>query len=274
VRVIILACILLILYGCTVTSAPPETGLNLNPTMSPPVIALYGEGDAAFATGDFQNAKEKHEAALKEAESLEDEPGVAFNLFALGVDYGSLKVYLQACESLSKALPYFTKTQNLRMQASTLGSLGEVYFQMGNDASAIEAFDQALAITPKLLEKASDADKQVIFLVQANALNSKAQAHNKLGQSTQAVQSYRDAASYFEKVGKKAEAASALWFAGDILPRNSKRQMRQLKNLAVQWLCSKKWATAQVPRWHAWVLQSHTLMQEGSTTLKASFRIF
>jgi CHAT domain-containing protein/Tfp pilus assembly protein PilF len=232
VRHLILAIVIFVLYGCTVTSPPEKTGLNLNPTMSPPVMALYGEGDAALKTGDLQKAKEKYEAALKQAEGLGDEPGIAFNLSALGSVYYSLKDYPQARELLSKALPYFTKTPNLPPPGLTLGLLGEVNLQIGNDASAIEAFDQALAIVRKFLDKASDPDKQIILSVQASWLDFKAQAHDKLGQSTQAVQSYRDAATAFEMIGKKDTAASALWFAGDILRQKLKAPNEAIKEFS------------------------------------------
>jgi CHAT domain-containing protein len=231
VRVIILAYIFLVLYGCTVTSGPPETALKVN-SMSAPVFALYGEGAASAKTGDFQKAKEKYEAALKQAEALGDEAGIAFNLSALGSVYYSLKDYPQARELLSKALPYFTKAQNLPSQALTLGLLGEVYFQMGNDASAIEAFDQALAIAKNLLTKASEQEKQIILSNRAEVLFFKAQAHNRLGQSNEAVKSYRDAASDFEMMEKKDASASALASAGDLLRQKLKAPNEAIKDFS------------------------------------------
>ena len=105
-------------------------------TIPSPVEDLHTEGAAATQRGDLQAARQKYEAALK----------------------------------LSKTM------YNTAAEALTLVKIGEVEFRMGNDASAIEALDQALAIGQALLQGASEEEKQIIVSYRAEGIYLKAEA--------------------------------------------------------------------------------------------------
>ncbi|MBI3988855.1 MAG: CHAT domain-containing protein [candidate division NC10 bacterium] len=202
--------------------------IDPTPTMTPPVLALYREGEAAFQAGDMRKAREKFQATLEQAGALRDETGIGASLAALGSVHQALQEYPQALESFSAALPYFARTKNLPAEWETLMSIGKVHDQMGNHASAIEAFDRALVIGGTLLGKASEQEKLVILQHRAKALLLKAQAHEKLGHLTEAVESYRQAAADFQIVGNLEMAGIGLEMAATI----SRKQMRAPRQAA------------------------------------------
>ena len=187
------------------------------PTMSPPVLALYNEGAAAFRAGEFAKAKEKHEAALDKARALGDQAGIGACLAGLGGVYQALQEYPKALESFSAALPYLARTGNLPAQAWAYGAIGEVRLQMGDHAKAVEAFDEGLALAEKVLLSASEQEKLAMLPIRGIVLGEKAVAHEKLGQFNEAVASYRRAAVDFEAVGDKWKQGIALWLAGTIV---------------------------------------------------------
>ncbi len=211
VLVLSLAIGLLATNGCAVKSAPPK--LELAASASAPVRALYDEGTAAFQAGDLKKAQERYQAALNHARGLKDEAGIGLSLVGIGRVHVSLKEYPQALGALSAALSYFRETKNLSAKGLTLYFLGLAHAGMENTQSAIEVFDRALAIGDTLLERASEQERLTILTVRGSVFFSQAVAHQKLGQFTEAVKSYRKAAKDDQTVGNQQMAARALYLA-------------------------------------------------------------
>jgi CHAT domain-containing protein/Tfp pilus assembly protein PilF len=179
-------------------------------------MAHYNEGARLYQEKDFQQAREKYQAALDQAQALGDIPGIGFSLAAIGAAQQSLKEYDQAVESFKSALPYLKASRNVAAEALTFAAVGEVQIQLGYDARAIEAFHQALTIAETLLKKASDSDpdKLLIFSHREKVLFRQAQAYERLGNHTEAVKSYQAAAADSQKTGNVDLAGAALWGAG------------------------------------------------------------
>ena len=200
------------------------------PTMTAPVLVLFNEGAAAIQEGDLPKAQEKYQAALEQARALGDEQGIGFSLNGLAAVHDRLQDYPKALEFYSAALPYFIAGNNLSAQMITLGAMGYVQVTMGNNASTIQAFDRALGIMEKLLANASEQEKLALLPLRAKALIAKALAHEKLEQWTEAVDSYRRAASDFAVIGNPERAGRALWSAGTVT-RSKMKNPRQAVEL-------------------------------------------
>jgi CHAT domain-containing protein len=204
--------LLLVISGCA-TNRAQQQAQQAPARASATVSALYNEAAAFFQQEDFERALEKYRAALEQARITQDSPGIGLSLGGIGVTHQALKEYSQALDSYTAALSYFRNSQNLAAEGLTLVAIGEVQVQQGNDAMAIEAFAQALAVGENLLAKATDQEKILILPYRANVLSQKAAAHRRLKQTEEAVGAYEAAAVDFRALGKLNLVGVALWEA-------------------------------------------------------------
>ena len=79
---------------------------------------------------------------------------------------------------------------------------------MGNYADAIEVLSRAITNFENPTGDPSEQQKAALLPIRANALRVKANAQNRLGQYSEAVESYRQAAQAFKLVGDKAVSLS------------------------------------------------------------------
>ena len=116
----------------------------------------------------------------------------------------------EAVKSYRGTAADFQRAGNQATEGLTLASIGEMHSQMGDNASSIEAFDQALAIGEKLLKNASTQERSVILPSRATILDKKAESHKRLEQWAQAIESYYWAATDLQVVKDQASAGVAL----------------------------------------------------------------
>jgi len=163
---------------------------------------LLKEGEAALKAGEFQTAQEKYEAALEHARALGYNPGIAASLAALGLVKEKMEEYPRALELLTEALS-LTTTKDFdakvsTLKVATLNIIVRIHLRLGNQKEAFET-----------------------IRVRAKTLMEKANAHKKLGQFTEAVESYRQAAADTKMLGIE-DAGVTLWNAATLLKQMGK----------------------------------------------------
>jgi CHAT domain-containing protein len=190
---------------------------DLTAPMAAPVLVLYNEGIAALLEGDLQTAREKFQAALEQAHALGDGPGIVALPFALWVVYTELQQYPQALDILSTALSDFaaiTYPGALVVKGLALTLIGATHVQMGNKASAFEAFDQGLPLLEQARETFAEQELRLIwpqrvdvFELAGKVLRDTANIYRlKMRAPQEAVRLYAEAYALFRDAGRLTDA--------------------------------------------------------------------
>lgn len=222
-RVILLAimAILASMPGCLDTKLSHPNTDSPVVSMSASVMKLYQEAAQYAKSGEVQKSLDKYLAALEEAFRLQDEYGIGYCLFDLGLLYFSgFKDYLKALEYFSLATIHFKNANNLQAEAKAFLLIAEIHIGKGEGQSAIEALDKALLVARTIFQQISPDEAEKAVELRGRLYWWKAQAHRALKQFKESVENYRLAASDFFEIGKNDAAAYALLQAGDVLRVN------------------------------------------------------
>jgi CHAT domain-containing protein len=208
------AVIIMMLAGCT-TSTPRQPEAVAPRPVTDSVVRLYNAGAAAFNSGTLQEARENHEAALKEARSVSDIAGIGLSLAALGDVARASRQYRDAIKLYSDALPYLKRANQRRAEAFTLAVLGEVQGKQGLDTDAITSLTQALALGAPIISEASPDERGRMLDIRASVLSQRAGAYERRRLYAEAKDDYQRAAEDLQAVGKPGLAGRALLSAAD-----------------------------------------------------------
>jgi CHAT domain-containing protein len=196
---------------------------NVDP-VNPDVRVFINEGSVALEIQDLQLADQKFSAALEYARRIGDNAGIAVTLAGLAEVYLGTQKYPEALEALHTALPYYERNKYLAAKARVLRLIGFAEHEMGNVLHAVSSYDQSLTISDELLGFATGQEKRVVIESRGATLFLKAEAHKKLEQFGDAVESYRRAAQDDKAIGDDNSAGVALWLAATIVEVNLKDQ--------------------------------------------------
>ncbi len=159
----------------------------------------------------------QYQKGLAEAQRSNDYEGVGFTLKGLGDVHRANEQYKQAIDNYERALPFFSRSRDRFMEASTLQDTGDAMQQPGSDQEALALLNKAISIWTDLLRATDPRTINKSDLTsRATVLFNRARSCRSLRQFDEAVRDYRAAASHYRLVGDQGMAGLNLWFAADI----------------------------------------------------------
>ena len=161
-----------------------RTALKLAQSLSSeePLIKVYHAMGKAYYSQHKDSSYYYYSKALALAErlnSVTELPSLLYNIASLNLDAGNLKVSLALLDSSASGA---RRTLNFRVLSSAYNSMGDVYIQIHDTASAIRWFKNALqvGVEHSLSEQTADAmgnlalfgsDKNKAILLQKQAIS-------------------------------------------------------------------------------------------------------
>ena len=202
--------------------------------------------------GEFPNALDNGEKALRINEELGNKLGQASNLLNIGSIYYFQGDYPKTLDCCIRALKINEEYGNKLRQAGNLGNIGIVYSDMGDYAKALEYFQEALKIDEEYGSKEGQAEnlsnigtiyynkgdypKALVFFMrtlkifegirnkldQLNALTSIGNVYLKQGDYTKALDYYLKAIRIGKYLGNKQGSAEILGSIGILYYKTGK----------------------------------------------------
>ncbi len=214
VRAIAISCCVAALsaIGCSVPGTLPQILFS-----DEQVLAGIKEGQSAMLAGNAQLAEETLLDALKHAQAKQDDAGIAVIHGHLGYIYQETGRHKEALDAWVVALPYVRTIRHRALEAEILGELAWAEDELGNAESALTSYNQSLKIWDEVLSDASEPERQLQLKRHALTLFRKADAHKKLVQYVESVNSYRRAAQDYKSIGDDDGAGVSLWLAATIV---------------------------------------------------------
>jgi len=114
--------------------------------------AINNLGTVYWRQSNYPKALEKYIQALRIAEEIGSEKGMAWYLANIANVYSTQKDYAKALEYYLRAIELAKKSVNQRSLAISLGNTGIVYNEMKNYVKAIEYYSAALDLSTKLAD--------------------------------------------------------------------------------------------------------------------------
>jgi CHAT domain-containing protein len=181
------------------------------------VAEFLDQGQNALMGRDFGRAQERFQKGLAEAQKSGDYESVGFTLKGLGDVHRAKEEYKRAIENYEAALPFFSRSRNRFMEASTLQATGDAKQHLGQDQEAQALHKKAIVIWNDLLgaSEPRETDKPALT-ARAGAFYFRANSHRDLRQFEDAVRDYRSAATRYRLAGDQGMAGLNLWFAAEI----------------------------------------------------------
>ncbi|MCI0389801.1 MAG: tetratricopeptide repeat protein [Acidobacteria bacterium] len=153
--------------------------------------------------GDVESkrrAARKFEDALQLWRRLDDQPGAAGALTAMGDLHMALNERPKALELYLQALPIWRALRNSDREGATLNHIGAAYDMLGEKQRALDYFQQALPLRRAANNKAGEA---VTF-------TNLGKVYSDLGEKRKALDFYNQALPLFRVVSDKASEATIL----------------------------------------------------------------
>lgn len=116
------------------------------------IAMLHDDLGVANRTRGNDKANEHFQIALDYWQRTHNAVGLANTLNSIGVGYHREGKYVQAIETLEKAVTQARHSGQLRVEALVLASLGDVYRDQGNYLQAQEAFENSFDIARRINE--------------------------------------------------------------------------------------------------------------------------
>ncbi len=160
----------------------------------------YAAGSSASRRSDWASTLELWQAHLAVEERRAHKAGAAKALGSIGTVYWSLGDYEKALATYERALRQKEALGDKAGAAATLFNIGLVYNSLGNYAKALSTWERALRKMEALGNKAGAA----------TVLGYIGQIHLSLGETAKALSTYERALSAMEALGDKARAAETL----------------------------------------------------------------
>ena len=114
------------------------------------VSALIEIGNAYYGLGDFSQALENYDQALKMSQKNDYQDKIASTLDNMGSAYTAQNNFLKALEAHQKSLALTESLGNTRQIPGTLLNIGNVYEGQNSHAQALEHFQKALTEFEKM----------------------------------------------------------------------------------------------------------------------------
>jgi CHAT domain-containing protein len=211
------------------------------PTLTPSALSAYQDQqsraqkfddrcDAHFQSGEYEQALECFDQALRLTRAAGDRAGEAAALTAIGVVYATLGEFQRALEYYNQALPIARAVGDRHTEAATLTRIGWIHWASGQPQQALKNYDQALSIHQAAGDRAGEAEllshiaavyatsgeyqralesqQQALALrralgdrvMEAIALNQIAAAYRMLGRPQQALDTFAEAQAVWGRV--------------------------------------------------------------------------
>jgi CHAT domain-containing protein/Tfp pilus assembly protein PilF len=170
------------------------------PQPTPEVQALLDKGKQAAKAYQWEEALRFFNAALEKARTLKDRSDEASTLISIGVVYWSTGQPEKALDYYQQALPLCRAIGDRRGEAGTLGNIGIVYYATGQPQKALEFYQQALPLCHAIGDRRGEAD----------ALNDLGLVNYATGQPQKALDYYQQALPLERTVGDRKGEANAL----------------------------------------------------------------
>jgi len=153
-----------------------------------------------------RRALSKYEEALQLWRKLDDQPGVANALNAIGDLHVALNERQKAIESYLQALPVWRALRDQGHEATTLNNIGRVHNTLGDKQRALDYFQQALP----LRRGAKDSFGEAV------TLNSIGVVYSDLGEKRKALDFYNQALPLLRAVRERGVEATTLNAIGQV----------------------------------------------------------
>lgn len=112
---------------------------------------------------EFRKALDAHLSALRLFIKAGNKRGESFSYQNIAADFSAMKMYLQALPYAKEAMELKTLLKDTRGIAGAAGGLGSVYEGLGDDAKAIEYYQQSLKILRTLNLPQDEAELQTLI---------------------------------------------------------------------------------------------------------------
>jgi tetratricopeptide (TPR) repeat protein len=158
-------------------------------------LRLLGEAkvlkENASSTEDVKKAVEKLRQALKVFEKAGDNQAMGRTLYSLGVVFADWSQYATAMEHYEKSLELSRKTGDVLCEAYTLVNMGNVFSNWGQYQKALECYEKSL----ELCRKTGNV------LGEGETLNSLGIIYGTLGHDPKAVECFEKSLDLFRNIG-------------------------------------------------------------------------
>ena len=195
---LVLLCLSLGVAACSPSPTRGEpNGWAAMAAPSSPAEDLMGQGSAAFRKGDFAAAVSHWSEAAALFEKGGNPGKCAEALTKLSQAHQALGQHQEALKAVEKALSLAQQGKDERQRAEALGVLGGIQISLGESVKAQRNLDEALATAKPL----GDQD------LSARILNTLGNLFAAQGNHEEALQAYRESASFAPARGGTAAAA-------------------------------------------------------------------
>ena len=170
------------------------------------VTRYLKEGEQRYARGDFRDASQTFEQALKLARQFGNRAGEATSLGSLGAVYSKLGNYPKALSYIEQSLKILREIGNRESEAASLGNLGVVYESLGDYPKAFDYYAQSLKIKREIGDTAGEAA----------SLNNLGHAYWSLDDYPKALAYYEQSLKISREIGSRALEATTLNNIGQV----------------------------------------------------------
>ena len=209
VRARIIAPLLLTLLTTSTTLFIPKVSASSSPSQpleqTPDVQKaqadrLLQQGITQHKNGQFREALQSVQQALKIYQNLKDTGGVANSLITLGDTYFTLGEYRRAIGFYQQSLDFMQATRNRQGEVEVLTSLSHAYFYLGQEQDAKKFEQQAQAVRREM----GNPRREAAFL------SNIALAHESQGQYQQAIEFYQQQLQIAQDIGDRTSEVDSL----------------------------------------------------------------
>jgi len=141
-------CFVLLLCPCSIYAQNSNTDSLLTVVKNSPPDTLKVDKLLEIASKIGRNDPDRviniSDTALRIAEQLQYENGVAYAYKSIGLGYFFQSDNVNAMVNWQKSLNYFTEIGNKQGQSNILNNLGAVYYNGGDDTKAVDFYIKSL----------------------------------------------------------------------------------------------------------------------------------
>jgi CHAT domain-containing protein/lipopolysaccharide biosynthesis regulator YciM len=166
---------------------------------------LFDWGNYQFYISQFFVAFQCWQQSLIVYQAIQDRQGEASSLGSLGNVYDSLGEYKKAITCHKESLAIEREIKNCQGEASSLGGLGNAYDSLGEYKQAIVFHEQHLAISREIKDR----------LGEASSLGNLGNAYSSLGEYERAIGFYQQSLAISQEIKDRLGEASSLGKLGN-----------------------------------------------------------
>ncbi len=224
-------------------------------TKKPLLDALHGMATAHSYLGNFGTASECNQKAYAMAKDSDDEDGLAWSTFALGMDFIDMGEWDSAERLMSEVLEMSRRCNLKVLEAICLNEMGCLFLWRGNDSAALESCSRSLTINrsnnfvwgiphsyfflAKIHAERIDNNWDSIWLALHNLMEA-IRGFTALGCDYRLMDCYADLAEIYLKINQLDQALEAAYQSIEIANKRSYRLGQVIANRLIGSVCIKK----------------------------------